>query len=102
MNPTMPFIIRASLVVALLLPLAGCGNKGPLVLPQNPPAENASAESTPMLPTLPPMGETLPLDGVPADDAPPPADDAPPPADDVPAPPPSPPSVPVGSDNGNG
>lgn len=95
MNPTLPFIIRASLVVALLLPLAGCGNKGPLVLPQNPPAENAPAESTPMLPTLPPMGETLPLDGVPADDAPPPADG-------VPAPPPSPPQVPGASDNGNG
>ena len=95
MNPTLPFIIRASLVVALLLPLSGCGNKGPLVLPQNPPAENAPAESTPMLPTLPPMGETLPLDGVPADDAPPPADG-------VPAPPPSPPQVPGASDNGNG
>lgn len=95
MNPTLPSIIRASLVVALLLPLAGCGNKGPLVLPQNPPAENAPAESTPMLPTLPPMGETLPLDGVPEDDAPPPADG-------VPAPPPSPPQVPGASDNGNG
>lgn len=68
----------ALLVLALSLPLAGCGNKGPLVLPQDPP----SAEST-LLPSLPPMDDaTVPVDTVPAP-PPPPADDtevAPPPA----------------------
>ena len=65
----------ALLVLALSLPLAGCGNKGPLVLPQDAPPEAA----TPLL-SIPPMDDaTAPVDGVP-----PPADDAtvPPPSDD--------------------
>ena len=75
-------------VIALSLPLAGCGNKGPLVLPQNPPVENAS-----MLPAIPSMGDALPLDGVPEERAPAPADNAPP---QTPATPP----VPTASGNG--
>ena len=67
----------ALLVLALSLPLAGCGNKGPLVLPQDPPPEAAA----PLL-SIPPMGDaTAPIDVVP----PPPADEAtvpPPPGDD--------------------
>lgn len=30
----------AAILIALSLPLAGCGNKGPLVLPPKPPAES--------------------------------------------------------------
>ena len=72
----------ALLVLALSLPLAGCGNKGPLILPQDPPPEAAR----PLL-TMPPMDDaSAPVDGVP------PA----PPADDATVPPLPP------SDNGNG
>ena len=79
----------ASVVLALLsLPLAGCGNKGPLVLPQTPPAEEADA-----LPMAPPVDDaTVPADAVPADAVP----AATPPADDDLTPPPA------ASDDGNG
>ena len=79
----------ASLLLAWLsLPLAGCGNKGPLVLPQDPPPAEASAEAD-LLPSLPPMDDaTPPVDTTPA---PPPVDDA-----EVPPPPPA------ASDDGNG
>ena len=85
----------ATVVIALSLPLAGCGNKGPLVLPQNPPP----AEAGPLL-ALPPMDDaTLPVDAVPADGTPPaPAtDDASDSKGDVPPPPP-----PAAGGNGNG
>lgn len=72
------------LLVSLSLSLAGCGNKGPLVLPQDPPPAEAN-----LLPSLPPMDDaTVPVDPVPA---PPPVDDA-----EVPPPPPA------ASDDGNG
>lgn len=76
----------AMLVIALSLPLAGCGNKGPLVLPSNPPPEQA---------------EALPVDA-PADDASVPVDSAPidgtpaEPTDDTPV------RAPATSDDGNG
>lgn len=85
----------ATVVIALSLPLAGCGNKGPLVLPQNPPP----AEAGPLL-ALPPMDDaTLSVDAVPADGTPPaPAtDDASDGNGDVPPPPP-----PAAAGNGNG
>jgi len=78
----------AAVVLALLsLPLAGCGNKGPLVLPPNPPPAEADA-----LPMTPPMEDPA----VPADAAPPatpPTDDAT--GDSIPPPP-------AASDDGNG
>lgn len=74
----------ALLVLALSLPLAGCGNKGPLVLAQDPPPQAAA----PLL-SMPPMNDaTAPVDGVP-----PPADDATAPVQGVPPPP---------GDDGNG
>lgn len=48
----------ATLLIALSLPLAGCGNKGPLVLPPKP---------------VPVEADTLPIEP-PADDAIPPVD----------------------------
>jgi len=83
----------ASLVLALLsLPLTGCGNKGPLVLPQNP----APAEAD-VLPMLPPMDDvTVPADAEPPATVPPaaiPADDAN--GDGTPPPP-------AAGDDGNG
>lgn len=72
----------ALLVLALSLPLAGCGNKGPLVLPQNPPPVGSS-----LLPSMPPMDPAR----VPPEDAP---DDGVAPADDTTAPP--------AGDDGNG
>lgn len=88
MNLKLSFVFRASVVIVLSLPLAGCGNKGPLVLPQSPPPAEAE-----MLPATPPVDAAgLPADAVPEDGAPPapPADDA----SDVPPPP--------ASDRGNG
>jgi len=59
----------AFVVLTLSLPLAGCGNKGPLILPQNPPPDEAN-----LLPSIPPMDDaTMPVDSVPPV---PPADDA--------------------------
>ncbi len=66
MNLKMPFVIRASVVLALSLPLAGCGNKGPLVLPQNPPPTEMGA-----LPVMPPPDDAT----VPAEVPPPASDD---------------------------
>jgi predicted small lipoprotein YifL len=78
----------ASVVLALLsLPLAGCGNKGPLVLPQTPPPAEEDLQ-----PSLPPMDDaTAPIEGV-SDDVPPPADDT---VDPATPPPPD-------GDDGNG
>lgn len=81
----MPSVIRATLVVALLLPLAGCGNKGPLVLPPNPPP--LEADSIPMTP--PADDASVPVDSAPEEATPvPPTDETPPP--------------PAASDDGNG
>lgn len=72
----------AFVVLALSLPLAGCGNKGPLILPQSPPAE-----ASPLSPAPPVDATMAPVDGspIPVEDVPP-ADDAetppPPPAGD--------------------
>lgn len=74
------------LVVALSLPLAGCGNKGPLVLPQNPPPVEVDA-----MPIVPPADDaSLPVDSVPEEGTPAA------PTEDTPAPPPA------TSDDGNG
>ena len=76
----------AMLVIALSLPLAGCGNKGPLILPSNPPPAEADA-----LPVLPPEDDTsVPVDGVPEEGTP--AD----PTEETPVPPPA------ASDDGDG
>lgn len=86
----------ASVVIALSLPLAGCGNKGPLILPQNPPPVEAN-----LLPTIPPMDDaTLQVDGVPEDGMPPvpPANDASSDEAKIPATPPPP----APGDDGNG
>ena len=64
-------------IAALLLGLAACGNKGPLVHPSPP------GDTTTPAPASPPSGE--PTDTLPTDDTTPPADTGtttpPPPAD---------------------
>ncbi|MGH8077628.1 MAG: LPS translocon maturation chaperone LptM [Lysobacter sp.] len=86
MNPKKPSMIRATLLVALSLPLAGCGNKGPLVLPPNPPPVEADA-----VPVVPPADDaSLPVDSLPEEGTPPT------PTDDAPVPPTA------ASDDGNG
>ena len=73
MNLKMSSAICATVFIALSLPLAGCGNKGPLVLPPNPPPAEAEA-----LPAIPPVEDaTAPVEAVPEDGAAPPT----PPAD---------------------
>lgn len=58
--------IRIALFAAALLALSGCGNKGPLVMPQKPvPVETAPApapEATPPA-TTDPAGQAQPVDG---------------------------------------
>lgn len=86
----------AAVLIALSLPLTGCGNKGPLMLPQSLPP----AETEPLL-SLPPLdAASLPVDAVPADSTPaaPPTDDASDGKGEVLPPPPPPPA----SGNGNG
>jgi predicted small lipoprotein YifL len=56
----------ALLLIALPLALAGCGNKGPLVLPPKPVTVDES--------TLPPEGAEAPPAEVPADATKPPAE----------------------------
>jgi len=85
----------ATVLIAWSLPLAGCGNKGPLMLPQSPPP----AKAEPLL-ALPPMdAATLPVEAVPADGPPaaPPTDAASDGKGNVPPPPPPP-----AAGNGNG
>jgi predicted small lipoprotein YifL len=87
MNLKMSFVTHTALVVALSLSLAACGNKGPLILPSNPPPMEAD-ESSP----TPTDDATLPVEtptDAPVNDANDADDDAPPP------PPPA-------SDDGNG
>ena len=70
-------LASAFVLLVLALSLAGCGNKGPLVLP------DAPAQETAMPPA--PAAEAAPADAVPADAAP---ADAPPAATDGDAKPP--------------
>jgi hypothetical protein len=60
-----------ALLLALTLPLAACGNKGPLVRPSKAPPVQAPDTTSP-LPAPPPDTGTTP----PADDTTPPADTA--------------------------
>ena len=53
-------LASASVLLALALSLSGCGNKGPLVLPDAPGQETAA----------PPAAEPAPADATPADAAP--------------------------------
>ncbi|MFC3654872.1 hypothetical protein FZ025_11970 [Xanthomonas hyacinthi] len=58
--------IRTVLFGAALLALAGCGNKGPLVMPQKPvPVEAAPATAPDATPpaTTDPAGQAQPVDG---------------------------------------
>lgn len=87
----------ATLLIALSLPLAGCGNKGPLVLPQAPvpmdeplpavpvdevPAESASVDApttdAPATDATTLADPTLDAPAPPADASAPPPDDTPP------------------------
>ena len=63
-----------AVLLALTLPLAACGNKGPLVRPaaQTPPVEAPAGTTTPPADALPPAGTTTPPpDSTPAPPAPP-------------------------------
>ncbi len=82
MNLKISCVIRAAAIVVLAFSLAACGNKGPLVLAESPPAAQAQA-----LPVIPPMDEaTVPPDAMPEDGTPvPPTSD-----DDTPVTPPPP------------
>ncbi|MCW0367447.1 hypothetical protein NB699_002430 [Xanthomonas sacchari] len=67
MSTSSSFPIRLVLSAAALLALAGCGNKGPLVMPQKPvPVEAAPAtpapDATPPA-TTDPAGQAQPVDG---------------------------------------
>lgn len=58
--------IRIALCGAALLALSGCGNKGPLVMPQKPvPVEAAPAAAPDATPpaTTDPAGQAQPVDG---------------------------------------
>ncbi|WP_254460362.1 LPS translocon maturation chaperone LptM [Xanthomonas sacchari] len=58
--------IRLVLSAAVLLALAGCGNKGPLVMPQKPvPVEATPAPAPDATPpaTTDPAGQAQPVDG---------------------------------------
>ena len=99
MNPKL-----AIALIALSLPLAGCGNKGSLVLPQKPVPVEAD------LPLAEPPADDAATDDATTDDAtaPTPATDAVEPATDADAPLPDPateepvPPTPPANDGGNG
>jgi predicted small lipoprotein YifL len=73
-------LVSASVLLALALSLSGCGNKGPLVLPDAPAQETATPPA--------PAAEAAPADAVPTDTAPADATPAPPAATDGDAKPP--------------
>ena len=76
-------IARSLLVAAVLVTLAGCGNKGPLVLPDAPAADvavPASPPATDPTPAPPPSAPTPPAAADPGGAVPPVA--PPPPVDD--------------------
>ncbi len=80
MNRRPVFFVSAAFAIALPLALSGCGNKGPLVLTDDPPA--ASAVEAPAVEA--PAEASAPA----TETAPPPAADPaapPPPADGAPA-----------------
>ena len=68
-------IARSLLVAAVLVTLAGCGNKGPLVLPDAPAADVAVPTQTPPPSEPPPPGAADPGGAVPPVAPPPPVDD---------------------------
>ena len=57
-------LVPASVLLALALSLSGCGNKGPLVLPDAPGQETATP------PAAEPAAPATPADATPADAAP--------------------------------
>lgn len=58
------------LMIALSLPLAGCGNKGPLVLPQAPVPDQTVPVEPPVEAGAQPVPDAPPADPVPAEPAP--------------------------------
>ncbi|WP_460729697.1 LPS translocon maturation chaperone LptM [Lysobacter rhizosphaerae] len=84
--------LRIVFIAAALATLAGCGNKGPLVLPSAPPPTEPV--------TLPePPAEAAPAEPAPDSVQPPPAT---PPAPETPEPPEIPPPPPAPGGDGNG
>ena len=79
MNRRPVFFVSAAFAIALPLALSGCGNKGPLVLTDDPPAAPAVEVTAVEAPAEAPAPAV--------ETAPPPAADAatPPPADGTPA-----------------
>lgn len=76
MNRRPVFLVSAAFAIALPLALSGCGNKGPLVLTDDPPAEPAvqmPAIGMPAVEAPSPAAETAPADAA----TPPPADGTP-------------------------
>ena len=71
----------AMLMIASSLPLAGCGNKGPLVLPQAPVQVDPSV---PVEPQVADDADTMPASEAPATDATEPATNEPVPTEPVP------------------
>ncbi|KTF41102.1 LPS translocon maturation chaperone LptM [Xanthomonas translucens] len=66
MSTSFPHPIRTALFGAALLALSGCGNKGPLVMPQKPvPVEAAPAAAPAATPpaTTDPAAQAQPVDG---------------------------------------
>lgn len=74
MNTRLPLCL-ASLLVALPLMLAGCGNSGPLVMPDAVPAADADAESDIDADQLLPVDDDAPEPDAIPDDVDPGADD---------------------------
>ncbi len=77
MNRYLTVFVSAAFAIALPLVLSGCGNKGPLVMADDPPAAPAAEASA----------VEAPAEASPTETAPSPAADAaaPPPADATPA-----------------
>ncbi len=86
MNRRPVFFVSAVFAIALPLALSGCGNKGPLVLTDDPPAEPAVQVPAVEVPAVEAPAVEAPASAV--ETAPAPAADAatlPPPADGTPA-----------------
>ncbi|MGN6152810.1 MAG: LPS translocon maturation chaperone LptM [Lysobacteraceae bacterium] len=63
-------LVPASVLLALALSLSGCGNKGPLVLPDAPSQETATPPAVEAPVVEPAPAEAAPADAPPADAAP--------------------------------